>query len=144
MVDVGAKGASERFARARATLCVGANTEKALRRATLAKGDAFVTAQLAGIMAAKQTSALIPLTHPLPLSNVSVEFSWTGKGRLQIDATARTNAQTGVEMEALTAAAIAALTLYDMTKALEKGIKIEALELVEKRGGKSGTWKRAP
>jgi cyclic pyranopterin phosphate synthase len=142
MVDVGAKPSSERFAHARASVRVAARTETALRKATLAKGDAFVTAQLAGIMAAKQTSHLIPLTHPLPLSSVAVEFRWVKKGLLQIDATARTTAQTGVEMEALTAAAIAALTIYDMTKALERGITIESLHLVEKSGGKSGSWRR--
>lgn len=143
MVDVGAKASSERFAHARAFVRVGAATEAALRKATLKKGDAFVTAQLAGIMAAKQTSQLIPLTHPLPLSSVSVHFTWAKKGLLQIDATARTSAQTGVEMEALTAAAIAALTIYDMVKALERGIAIESLHLVEKSGGKSGSWKRS-
>ncbi len=141
MVDVAAKAPSERFARARALVRMSIKTEAALRRATLAKGDAFVAAQLAGIMAAKQTATLIPLTHPLPLSNCSVEFSWPKKGLLQIDATARTTGPTGVEMEALVAAAIAALTIYDMTKALERGVKIEALRLVEKRGGKSGAWR---
>jgi len=143
MVDVGAKSTTERFARARATMRLGPGTERALKKATLVKGDAFVTAQLAGIMAAKQTSALIPLTHPIPLSSVSVDFKWVKKGLLQIDATARTTAQTGVEMEALTAAAIAALTVYDMTKAIERGITIESLQLLEKSGGKSGRWKRS-
>lgn len=140
MVDVGSKVPTERFARARASVRMSARTEAALRRATLTKGDAFVAAQLAGIMAAKQTAALIPLTHPLALSNVSVEFDWTKKGTLQIDATARTTGPTGVEMEALCAVAIAALTIYDMIKALERGVRIESLRLVEKRGGKSGAW----
>jgi cyclic pyranopterin phosphate synthase len=141
MVDVGSKASSERFAQARALVRMAPATEAALRKATLAKGDAFVAAQIAGIMAAKQTSQLIPLTHPLPLTKVAVDFSWAGKGLLQIDATAQTNAQTGVEMEALTAAAVAALTIYDMTKALERGITIESLRVVEKRGGKSGRWR---
>jgi cyclic pyranopterin phosphate synthase len=143
MVDVGAKSTTERFARARVLVRLAAGTESALKKATLVKGDAFVTAQLAGIMAAKQTSQLIPLTHPIPLSSVSVDFKWVKKGLLQIDATARTTAQTGVEMEALTAAAIAALTIYDMTKAIERGITIESLQLIEKSGGKSGPWKRS-
>ena len=120
---------------------MSARTETALRRATVAKGDAFVTAQLAGILAAKQTSQLIPLTHALPLSSVSVDFAWVKKGVLQIETTARTNASTGVEMEALTAAAVAALTIYDMTKALERGITIDGLRLIEKSGGKSGAWR---
>lgn len=141
MVDVGAKAITERLARARAIVCMSVATEAALRKATSAKGDAFVAAQVAGIMAAKQTATLIPLAHPLPLTSVDVEFAWVGAGRLQIEAVARTTAQTGVEMEAMTAAAIAALTVYDMTKALERGIRIESVALVEKRGGKSGHWK---
>jgi len=120
---------------------MSAAAESALRQATLPKGDAFVAAQLAGILAAKATAQLIPLAHPLPLSNVNVAFAWAGPGLLQIDATASTNAQTGVEMEAMTAAAVAALTIYDMTKALERGIAIESVRLIEKRGGKSGTWR---
>jgi cyclic pyranopterin phosphate synthase len=141
MVDVGAKASSERFARARANVRMSVAAESALRAATLPKGDAFVAAQLAGILAAKATAQLIPLAHPLPLSSVSVEFAWAGPGVLQIDATASTNAQTGVEMEAMTAAAVAALTIYDMTKAIERGIAIESVRLIEKRGGKSGTWR---
>jgi cyclic pyranopterin phosphate synthase len=143
MVDVGAKAVTERSAHARARVRMSPATEAALRETTLAKGDAFVTAQLAGIMAAKQTATLIPLAHPLPLSSVDVSLSWAGPGVLQIDAVARTTAQTGVEMEAMTAAAVAALTIYDMSKSLEKGIVVESIMLVEKRGGKSGTW-RAP
>jgi len=141
MVDVGAKATTERFAHARALVRMSAASETALRNVTLAKGDAFAAAQVAGIMAAKQTANLIPLAHPLPLSQVSVEFTWVARGLLQIDATARTSGQTGVEMEALTAAAVAALTIYDMTKALERGIAIESLRLIEKRGGKSGRWR---
>ncbi|HEY0798158.1 MAG TPA: cyclic pyranopterin monophosphate synthase MoaC, partial [Candidatus Baltobacteraceae bacterium] len=119
-------------------------TAKALRDATLPKGDAFVAAQLAGIMAAKQTSNLIPLTHQLPLSQVEVAFSWIDETHLQILANVRTTAQTGVEMEAMTAASVAALTIYDMTKALERGITIESIRLLEKIGGKSGTWRAQP
>jgi cyclic pyranopterin phosphate synthase len=143
MVDVGGKPVTERLARARACVRMSAGCETALRSATLAKGDAFVAAQIAGIMAAKSTASLIPLAHPLPLSRVDVAFVWRGPGLLQIEATAATSAQTGVEMEAMVAASIAALTIYDMTKSLEKGISIESVRLVEKRGGKSGTWRAA-
>jgi cyclic pyranopterin phosphate synthase len=140
MVDVGAKPVSERFARAQALVRMAPATADALRAATLPKGDAFVAAQIAGILAAKQTSTLIPLAHPLPLAQVEVEFAWAEPCLLRIDASARTAAQTGVEMEAMTAASVAALTIYDMTKALEKGITIESVRLIEKRGGKSGHW----
>ena len=143
MVDVGAKPASERFAHARATLRMAAETEDALRAATLAKGDAMTVAQIAGVMAAKQTANLIPLAHPLPLSHVEVTFSWPERGLLQVDATVRTTAQTGVEMEAMTAAAVASLAMYDMLKSVEKGIAIENVRLIEKRGGKSGVWRAA-
>jgi cyclic pyranopterin phosphate synthase len=141
MVDVSAKASTARVARARARVRMSAETEDALRAATLAKGDAFVAAQLAGIMAAKQTANLIPLAHPLPLASVDVSFAWVERGVLEIDAVARTSAPTGVEMEAMTAAALAALTIYDMSKSLERGIVIESIRLVEKSGGKSGTWR---
>lgn len=114
----------------------------ALEAATLPKGDAFVTAQVAGILAAKQTATLIPLCHPLGLDAVDVHFAWEAGGMLRIEATAVTTGPTGVEMEALVAASIAALTIYDMTKALDKGITIEQVCLMEKTGGKSGTWQR--
>lgn len=140
MVDVGGKPVTERSARARAEVRLGGNAAKAVRDATLEKGDALIAAQLAGIMAAKQTAALIPLAHPLPLSSVDVTFSWEGDVLL-IDARARTVAQTGVEMEAMTAASVAALVIYDMTKAVDKGITIERVRLLEKSGGKSGTWR---
>jgi len=141
MVDVGKKPMTERFAHARALVRLGPKAAEALRAATLAKGDALATAQIAGILAAKQTAALIPLAHPLPLAAVDVAFAWPEPEVLQIDATATTVAQTGVEMEAMTAAAVAALTIYDMTKSLDKGIAVESLRLIEKRGGKSGTWR---
>ncbi len=140
MVDVGAKSVSERSARAWALVRLPAAAEHALRTATLAKGDAFVAAQVAGILAAKQTASLIPLAHALPLSSVDVGFAWEEPGLLRIEATARTAARTGVEMEAMVAATVAALTIYDMTKSLDKGIRIESVRLLEKRGGKSGTW----
>jgi cyclic pyranopterin phosphate synthase len=141
MVDVGRKAVTERFAHARALVRMPDRAEDALRAATVAKGDAFTTAQIAGILAAKATASLIPLAHPLPLAKVDVTFAWAARGLLQIDATASTAAQTGVEMEAMTAASIAALTIYDMTKSLEKGIAIESIRLIEKSGGKSGTWR---
>jgi cyclic pyranopterin phosphate synthase len=143
MVDVSGKGASSRTARAEALVRMSPAAQKALREATLPKGDAFVAAQLAGIMAAKQTASLIPLAHTLPLSSVDVRFEWTGDGALRIEAQARTVAQTGVEMEAMVAASIAALTVYDMTKAVDKSISIESVRLLEKSGGKSGDWSRA-
>ncbi len=139
MVDVSDKPATARSARAQARLRLGSAAASALRDAALAKGDAFAAAQIAGIMAAKQTPSLIPLAHGIPLSKVDVQFSWDGDV-LVIDATAATIAQTGVEMEAMVAAAMSALTIYDMAKAVEKGICIESVRLLEKTGGKSGTW----
>jgi cyclic pyranopterin phosphate synthase len=140
MVDVAAKPVTDRFARAQALVRIPAAAAEALRAATLGKGDAFAAAQIAGILAAKQTAALIPLAHPLPLAGVDVRFVWPAPTLLQIEATAHTSAQTGVEMEAMVAASVAALTIYDMTKSLERGIVIESVRLIEKRGGKSGTW----
>ena len=139
MVDVGGKTATERTARARAEVHLGSKAAKAVREATLEKGDALVAAQLAGIMAAKATATLIPLAHPIPLSSVEVTFDWEGDV-LVINTRARTVAQTGVEMEAMTAASVAALVVYDMTKAVDKGISIQRVRLLEKTGGKSGTW----
>ena len=140
MVDVSGKAATARTARAQARVRLGSAAASALRNATLDKGDAFAAAQLAGIMAAKQTPSLIPLTHGIPLAKVDVAFSWDGDV-LVIDTTAATVAQTGVEMEAMVAAAVSALTIYDMTKAVEKGITIESVRLLEKTGGKSGDWR---
>jgi len=141
MVDVSAKPATARIARARALVRMAPATEAALRAATLGKGDAFAAAQIAGIMAAKNTAALIPLAHALPLGHADVTFAWTAPGVLQIEASAATSAQTGVEMEAMVAASIAALTIYDMAKALDNGITIESVRLIEKTGGKSGHWR---
>lgn len=141
MVDVGAKAVTQRVARAESRVRMSSGAAAALREATLPKGDAFVAAQLAGIMAAKRTAELIPLAHPLPLASVEVTFDWTAPTEVRIEATARTAAQTGVEMEALVAASVAALTIYDMTKALDKGIVIDGTRLLEKSGGKSGSWK---
>jgi cyclic pyranopterin phosphate synthase len=129
MVDVGGKPVSRRRAVARAEVRMSPATAKRLRE--LPKGDALATAQLAGIMAAKRTSELIPLCHPLPLTHVSVDLA-VGEDAVEIVASAETTAQTGVEMEALTAASVAALTVYDMAKAIDKGMAVADLRLVEK------------
>jgi len=117
------------------------STLKLLRSNALPKGNALETARIAGIQAAKKTSDLIPLCHPLPLTHVDVSITIV-RGGVRLESTASTKAETGVEMEALAAAAIAALTLYDMCKAVEKGISIEKVRLLEKTGGKSGHWVR--
>jgi cyclic pyranopterin phosphate synthase len=129
MVDVGEKPVSRRRAIARAEVRMAPKTAARLRE--LPKGDALATAQVAGIMAAKRTAELIPLCHPLPLTHVSVELD-VGEAAVTIEATAETTAQTGVEMEALTAASVAALTVYDMAKAIDKGLEITGIRLVEK------------
>jgi cyclic pyranopterin phosphate synthase len=144
MVDVGAKPATARTARAEARVRLTAAAADALRAATLPKGDAFAAAQLAGIMAAKRTDELIPLAHPIPLGAVDVAFAWDDETTLRITTRATTVGQTGVEMEAMVAASVAALTIYDMCKAVDKGIVIESVRLVEKTGGKSGDWRLAP
>jgi cyclic pyranopterin phosphate synthase len=142
MVDVGAKPVTSREAVARAQITMSAAAVKAIRAGAVAKGDPLQTARLAGIMAAKQTSALIPLCHPLPLTHVSVELTPMRRG-YRIASRVRTTAQTGVEMEALTAASVAALTIYDMVKAIDKTMTIGDICLVEKRGGRSGHYARA-
>jgi cyclic pyranopterin phosphate synthase len=129
MVDVGHKPPMRRRAVARGVVLMASETARRIR--DLPKGDALATAQLAGIMAAKQTSTLIPLCHPLPLSHVAVELE-VGEGRVEITASAETTGQTGVEMEALTAVAVAGLTIYDMAKAIDKGMVISEIRLVEK------------
>jgi cyclic pyranopterin phosphate synthase len=144
MVDVGAKPATARTARAEARVRLSPAAADALRAATLPKGDAFAAAQLAGIMAAKRTGELIPLAHPIPLGAVDVGFTWDDATTLRIETRATTVGQTGVEMEAMVAASIAALTIYDMCKALDKGIVVERVRLLEKTGGKSGDWRLAP
>jgi cyclic pyranopterin phosphate synthase len=137
MVDVGAKRSTARRATARGFLELSSGTVDLVKDGRLAKGDVLATAQLAGIMAAKRTSELIPLTHPLPLTHVSVDLEVQQSG-IAIEATAATTAQTGVEMEALTAVTVAGLTLYDMLKAVERGARLTDVRLVEKSGGKSG------
>ncbi len=137
MVDVSGKAVTERSATAEALVHMNASARSALREATLPKGDAFVAAQVAGIMAAKQTAALIPLAHTLPLDRVDVSFEWHDDV-LAVRGAARTSARTGVELEAMVAASVAALTIYDMTKALDKAIAIASVRLLFKSGGTSG------
>jgi cyclic pyranopterin phosphate synthase len=141
MVDVTAKQQTHRVARAEAFVEMSASTLKLLRQNALPKGNPLETARIAGIQAAKKTSDLIPLCHPLPLTHVDVSIAVV-KGGVKLETIASTKAETGVEMEALTAAAVAALTLYDMCKAVEKGITIGNIRLLEKLGGKSGRWVR--
>ena len=141
MVDVSAKQATARQAIAAGQVRMKAETLAALVAGNNPKGDVIATARLAGLMAAKQTAQLIPLCHPLPLQKIEVSLSPDPQlPGYQIEATVKTKAETGVEMEALTAVAVAALTLYDMAKALDKGIVIEQIRLLRKSGGKSGEW----
>ena len=144
MVDVGAKAVTERRAVARATVRMSPATAQAVVDGDAPKGDVLGTAKLAGIMAAKRTDELIPLCHSLPLSFAGVEAEVdTATGTVTLTAEARTAAKTGVEMEALTAASVAALTVYDMVKGIEKGVEIAEVVLVTKTGGKSGDWQRS-
>jgi len=139
MVDVSAKAATERLAVAKGVVIMKPATLEMIKRGEAAKGDVLAVAQMAGIMAAKQTSHLIPLCHPLPITNISVEFKLDEeRSAVDITTTVRTTAQTGVEMEALTAVAVAALTIYDMCKAVDRGMRIESIRLARKSGGKSG------
>jgi cyclic pyranopterin monophosphate synthase len=141
MVDVGEKPVTSREAVARGTITMSREALRLIRRGAIKKGDPLQTARLAGILAAKQTSALIPLCHPLPLSSVGVELTPRPRG-YEIEARVRTTAQTGVEMEALTAVAVAALTIYDMVKAVDKAMVIGDIRLMFKSGGRSGTYRR--
>jgi cyclic pyranopterin phosphate synthase len=141
MVDVGGKSETAREAVARGRITVGAAALRAIRAGTVKKGDPLQTARLAGIVAAKKTSDLIPLCHPLPLTHIDVEIT-RAKNGYTIESTVRTTARTGVEMEALTAVAVAALTIYDMLKAMDKTMVISEIVVMEKRGGRSGTYVR--
>lgn len=141
MVDVGAKPVTSREAAARAEVRMAAGTVKLLAAGGLPKGDAFAAARLAGILAAKRTDELIPLCHSLPVSSVDVQFKMR-RNAVVIDTRARVEGRTGVEMEALVAASVAALTLYDMAKAVDKGIVIGPIYLISKTGGRSGAWAR--
>ena len=142
MVDVGDKEVSDRRALARAVVRMSPATLDAVRRGDAPKGDVIGTARIAGIQAAKRTAELVPLCHPLPLSFVDVSAE-VGEGAVVLTAEARTSARTGVEMEAMTAAAVAALTVYDMVKGLERGVEIVEVVLLEKSGGRHD-WRREP
>jgi cyclic pyranopterin phosphate synthase len=143
MVDVGEKAITARTAVACASVRMAASTLRALRDQRTPKGDVLATARIAGIQAAKRTAELIPMCHQVQLTSVKVELSFQGKERVSIEARAQAADRTGVEMEALTAVTVAALTLYDMLKALDRGMVIEEVALVEKTGGKSGPFRRA-
>ena len=142
MVDVGGKPVTEREAIARGSIRMSREALRIVRSGKIKKGDPLQSARLAGIMAAKQTAALIPLCHPLPLTSVHVDLTPTSRG-YDIEARVRTTAQTGVEMEALTAVAVAALTIYDMVKAVDRGMQLSSIRLEAKHGGASGVFRRA-
>ena len=142
MVDVGDKPVTEREAVARGEITMSRAARNLIRTGAVAKGDPLQAARIAGIMAAKQTAAIIPLCHPLALTHVGVDLNPTPRG-YRIEARVRTRGQTGVEMEALVAVAVATLTVYDMLKAVDRAMVIGDICLVEKRGGKSGTFRRA-
>ncbi len=137
MVDVGAKPVTGRAAAARGAVTMRPETLALIRSNGFEKGDVLGVARVAGVMAAKSTAQLIPLCHPLPLDVVTVDFE-LGEDRVNVEATAKTSAKTGVEMEALTAVSVAALTIYDMCKSADRSMRIEAVRLVRKTGGKSG------
>lgn len=145
MVDVSAKAETERVAIAQASVLLSEDLMRRIREKSIAKGDLLATARIAGIQAAKKCSELIPLCHPLPLTKVTIDIDEFVNERncgLRIRALCKTTGKTGVEMEALTAASVAALTVYDMCKAVDKGIVIDQVKLIEKQGGKSGPWVR--
>lgn len=142
MVDVGAKPSTARTATAEALMRMSSGALRALKSGALKKGDALAVARIAGIQAAKRTAEMVPLAHPLPITHVEVACEFRDATTMHVSCTVSVNAQTGAEMEALVGAAIAALTIYDMCKALDRGITIEYLRLLEKRGGKSGVYRR--
>jgi cyclic pyranopterin phosphate synthase len=143
MVDVSSKAESDREAVAEAFVTMKPETLALIEEGGLPKGDVLAVARVAGVMAAKRTSELIPMCHPLAITGVTVDLEAVAKDRLRITATVRTTGKTGVEMEALTAVSVAALTVYDMCKAVDRGMRIEGVRLLEKRGGKGGEWRAA-
>jgi cyclic pyranopterin phosphate synthase len=143
MIDVGSKPVSLRTARASARLRALPETIRRIRDGELAKGDAIATARLAGIMAAKRTSDIVPLCHPLPLDAVELSLAFAEPGEVVVEAVVRATARTGVEMEALTAVTAAALTIYDMCKSIDRGMSIEEVRLDSKTGGQSGDYVRS-
>lgn len=140
MVDVGAKAVTARQATATGRITMSDEALSAIRDGLVKKGDVLAVARVAGIMAAKRTAELIPLCHPLPLTRVNVDFAFE-EGAIRATATAATHGQTGVEMEALTAVNVALLTVYDMAKAIDRGMVIDGVRLIAKSGGKSGEWR---
>lgn len=142
MVDVGGKEITQRLARAQGRVLMQAETLRLIMQREVAKGDVLEVARLAGIMAAKRTGELIPLCHPLGLDSVSISFSQRDQRTLEIEATSAVHARTGVEMEALTAVSVAALTVYDMCKSVDRSMVIDGICLIEKKGGKSGHYLR--
>ena len=142
MVDVGEKAVTHRVCVARCEVHMAPETLARITSGEVAKGDVLATARIAGIQAAKRAADWIPLAHPLPLDAVRVELTPSPPGALRIETVVEAHWQTGVEMEALVAASAAALTVYDMCKAVDRGMSVESVRLVEKRGGKSGTWRR--
>ena len=143
MVDVTGKDVTDRVAIAGGSVLTAPATLARIRAGTMAKGDVLAVARLAGIMAAKQTASLIPLCHPLPLTSVTLEFTLDDlRSAVDIEATCRVSGRTGVEMEALTAVSVADLTIYDMCKAIDRGMTITDIRLLSKTGGASGDWKR--
>jgi cyclic pyranopterin phosphate synthase len=144
MVDVASKKPTQREAVAVATVRMNPDTLAKLIEQALPKGDVLVTAKVAGVLAAKQTPLLIPLTHPIPITSIDITFDLDPKGgTIEVRSIVKCEGRTGVEMEAMTACAVAALTIYDMCKSVEKGITIDGLQLVRKSGGKSGLWERS-
>ena len=143
MVDVGDKPDTVREARARGAVVMQLSTLESIRRNAVQKGDVLAVAKIAGMMAAKRTAELIPLCHPLPLASIDLSFHFRAEeGRIDIESVARVTGKTGVEMEALTAVAAAALTMYDMCKAVDRDMRITDIRLIEKRGGRSGVFRR--
>ena len=143
MVDVGGKAETQRVAIASGRIRMSADALAAIREGNVPKGDVLAAARIAGIMAAKKTAELIPLCHPLALDAVTVDFAIEDDA-VRVKATASLSGRTGVEMEAITAASVALLTIYDMAKALDKGMVVDDVRLIEKRGGKSGMWRAQP
>ena len=144
MVDVSGKAETERFARASGMIRANQNVIDALAANSVPKGDVFAAARIAGIMAAKRTAELIPLCHPLALSNVSIDFkTFAAQNKIRCECSVKLVGKTGAEMEALTGASVALLTIYDMCKALDKGMEIGEIHLEEKSGGKSGVYRRS-
>ena len=143
MVDIGSKDVTERFARASGCVRMSKETLRLIRNLEIAKGNVLETARLAGIMGAKQTSTLVPLCHPLSLNRVNIDYTFPDATTIRIEAETGVTARTGVEMEALTAVSIAALTIYDMCKSVDREIVIESIRLEEKSGGRSGHFNRS-